>query len=139
VIDRPYVTLLLDSNFVMSLVKQRRDFERELVDAVPQKIKIKILDLVTLELERLARKRSSARRTWAKASLDLLARRGYETLEHKPGPVDIDASLIVAALSERTSSAVATIDRELRESLKSLGIPALLPRKGHGVLVNGPI
>jgi rRNA-processing protein FCF1 len=139
VIDRPYVTLLLDSNFVMSLVKQRRDFERELIDAVPQKIKIKILDLVILELERLARKSSSARRTWAKASLDLLARRGYETVEHKPGPVDIDASLIVAALSERTSTAVATIDRELRESLKSLGVPALSPRKGHGVLVNGAI
>jgi rRNA-processing protein FCF1 len=137
VMDRPPVTLLLDSSFVISLVKQRRDFERELADSLPQKIRIKILDLVTLELERLARKSSSSTRTWARASLELLASRGYQILDHKPGPVDVDASLIVAALSERTPTAVATIDRELRVSLKSLGIPVLLPRKGHGVVVDG--
>ena len=136
---RPHVDILLDSSFVISLLKQRRDFERELSEAIPKKIKIKIVDLVILELERLARKSSSATRSWARASLEHLAKRDYQVVEHKTGPADVDASLMALALSAETSVAVATIDRELRDGLSSLGIPVITPRKGHGLTVEGNI
>jgi rRNA-processing protein FCF1 len=127
----------LDSSFIISLVKQRRDFERELIDSIPQKISIEILDLVLLELEHLARKSPSATRTWARASLELIEKRNYHVVEHKPGPADVDASLIAYALSQRTSIAIATIDRELGNGLKSLGIPIVTPRRSHGLILEG--
>ncbi len=122
---------------MISLVKQRRDFEKEILDSVHQKIEIKILDLVTLELEHLARKSSSTTQTWARASLELVAIRSYPVVDHKPGPTDIDASLIVYALSEKGSTAIATVDRELENSLKRLRIPVILPKRGHGLILEG--
>ena len=135
--ERPHVNILLDSSFVITLVKQRRDLERELIDAIPRKTKIKILDLVLLELEHLARKSSSATQTSAKASLELLAKRGFQVLEHKPGPVDVDASLMAFALSERRPTAIATLDRGLREGSKALGITVISPKRVHGLMVEG--
>ena len=135
--ERPHVNILLDSSFLITLVKQRRDLERELIDAIPKKIKIKILDLVLLELERLARKGPSATQTSAKASLELLAKRGYQMLEHKPGPVDVDASLMAFALSERSPTAIATLDRGLRDGSKALEITVISPKRVHGLIVEG--
>ena len=137
--ERPLMDILLDSSFVIALVKQRRDLERELIDAIPKKIKIKILDLVLLELEHLARKGPSVTWTSAKAGLELLVKRGYQVLEHKPGPVDVDASLLAFAVSARPPTAIATLDRGLREGSRALGVSVISLKKVHGLIVEGSL
>jgi rRNA-processing protein FCF1 len=116
------------------LLKQRRDLETEIRTAVPGSIRIMVPDLVLLELERLARKGSSNLRTWANAAIDFLSKRNFPVFEHRPGPTDVDASLVVFALAERMPTAIATIDTELREALKSFGIPTIRPKARYGVI-----
>jgi rRNA-processing protein FCF1 len=116
------------------LLKQRRDLETEMRTALPGSIRIIVLDVVLLELERLARKGSSNIRTWANAAIDFLSKRNFPVIEHRPGPADIDASLIVFALAERMSTAIATIDAELREALESFGIPTIRPKARYGLI-----
>ena len=134
---RPYFQILLDSNFIIALLRKHRDLEDEIKAEIRGKIAIVVLDLVIWELERLARTRSSATATWAKASLTFLSSRNYAIAEHKPGPSDVDASLIAFALTEKIPTAIATIDRELKSALDSLGIPSLLPRTSHGIVAKG--
>ena len=134
---RPYSQILLDSNFIIALLRKHRDLEDEIKAEVRGKIAIVVLDLVIWELERLARTTTSATATWAKASLAFLSKRNYAIAEHKPGPSDIDASLIAFALTEKIPTAIATIDRELKSALDSLGIPSILPRTSHGLVAEG--
>ena len=134
---RPYFQILLDSNFIIALLRKRRDLEDEIKAEVRGKIAIVVLDLVIWELESLARTRTSATATWAKAGLAFLSERNYPIAEHKPGPSDVDASLIVFALMDKIPTAIATIDRELKSALDSLGIPSILPRTRHGLVADG--
>ncbi len=134
---RLYSQILLDSNFIIALLRKHRDLEDEIKAEVRGKIAIVVLDLVIWELERLARTTTSATATWAKASLAFLSKRNYAIAEHKPGPSDIDASLIAFALTEKIPTAIATIDRELKSALDSLGIPSILPRTSHGLVAEG--
>jgi len=134
---RLYSQILLDSNFIIALLRKHRDLEDEIKAEIRGKIAIVVLDLVIWELERLARTRTSAVATWAKASLAFLSRRNYSIAEHKPGPSDVDASLIVFALTEKIPTAIATIDRELKGALDALGIPSILPRTSHGLVAEG--
>jgi rRNA-processing protein FCF1 len=116
------------------LLRQRRDLEAEIRTAVPGPIRIIVLDLVLLELERLARKGSSNIRTWANAAIDFLGKRDFPVIEHRPGPTDVDASLVVFALAERMPTAIATIDAELREALESFDIPTIIPKARYGLI-----
>jgi len=133
----PYSQILLDSNFVIALVRKHRDLEDEIRAEIRSKIAIVLLDLVIWELERLARATSSATATWAKAGLAFLSTRNYPIAEHKPGPSDVDASLIAFALTEKIPTGIATIDRELKRALDALGIPSILPRTSHGLVADG--
>ena len=134
---RPYFQILLDSNFIIALLRKHRDLEDEIKAEIRGKIAIVVLDLVIWELERLARTATSATATWAKASLAFLSKRNYAIAEHRPGPSDVDASLIVFALTEKIPTAIATIDRELKSALDALGIPSILPRTSHGIVAEG--
>jgi rRNA-processing protein FCF1 len=116
------------------LLKQRRDLETEIRTAVRSSIRIIVLDLVLLELERLARKGSSNIRTWANAAIDFLSKRNFPVIEHRPGPSDVDASLVVFALAERMPTAIATVDEELQEALESFGIPTIRPKARYGLI-----
>ena len=120
----------------MSLLRQHRDFEEEIKAAIPGEVRIVTLDLIILELERLARKKSSTIGRWANTSLAFLRERNYPVTEHKPGPSDIDASLIAFALTEKTPTAIATLDRELRTALRALRIPTIRPRARYGLLAD---
>lgn len=132
------LNVIIDSSFVLSLVRQRRDPGQEILDAIPRKASIRLLDLIALEIERLARKGTATTRTWARTSLTLMEKRGYPILEHKAGPADVDSSLISFVVSEKVPTAVATVDKELATALKSFGIPVIRPRSRHGVVVEGP-
>jgi rRNA-processing protein FCF1 len=96
-----------------------------------------VLDSVILELERLARKGTGTARTWANAALAFLAKGNYPIVENRPGPPDVDASLIQFALGEKTSTAIATIDRQLRTVLEVFSIPVISPRVRYGLIVKG--
>jgi rRNA-processing protein FCF1 len=132
-----YKQIVPDTSFVISLLKQRRDFEDEMSGAISGKVRIVMLDLVVLELERLARIGPSAISKWAKANMELLHKRNYPVVEHKPGPSDVDSSLIAFAISEKTPTGIATLDRELITALKILGLPTVRPRARHGLIVEG--
>jgi len=114
------------------MLKQHRDPEEEIMTAVPGNVKILALDLVIFELERLARKASAKTHAFASASLDLLGKRQLVVVQHKPGPTDVDSALIACALTEKTPTGIATVDRALRLALASQEIPVIYPRTRRG-------
>ena len=116
------------------MLRQHRDLEAEVRTVVPGPVRIVVLDLILLELERLARMGSASVRTWANAAIDLIAKRSYPMVEHRPGPTEVDVSLVQCALSETNPTAIATIDRELRKTLKTFNIPAILPKARYGLI-----
>src|SRR5438552_4608709 len=99
---RPSVQILLDTSFLLTMLKQHRNPEEEIRTAVPGNVKILVLDIVVFELERLARKASSSTHAFASASLDFLAKRRILVLERKAGHTVVVAALISCALTEKT-------------------------------------
>lgn len=129
--------VVLDANLIISFLTQHRDVEDEIRIAIPGRVRILLFDLVLLELERLARQRSSKVGRWADISLEYLHKKKYPIAEHRPGPTDVDAALISFAVAETSPTYVATIDREVKASLQSLGVPTISPMKRHGLVVDG--
>src|SRR5438093_1597145 len=84
--------------------------------------------------EGLARKASAKTHAFASASLDFLGKRKLAVIEHKPGPTDVDAALIACALTEKTPTGVATVDRALRSALASQDVPVIYPRTQRGLV-----
>jgi len=131
---RPSVQILLDTSFLLTMLKQHRNPEEEIRTAVPGNVKILVLDIVVFELERLARKASASTHAFASASLDFLAKRRIPVIEHKAGPTDVDAALIACALTEKTPTGMATVDRGLRSALGSQDVPVIYPRTRRGLV-----
>ena len=136
--SRQSIQVLLDTSFILTLVKRHRDPWAEIRTLIRGRVRILVMELVQFELERLSRKSSGETRLWAKTSLELLAKRRPEIVEHKTGPSDVDSSLIAHALTERTLTAIATVDREMRTVLAAQDVPVISPRSRHGLMSNGP-
>jgi rRNA-processing protein FCF1 len=117
------------------MLNQHRDVEEEVRDLIHRPVRIQTLDRVILELERLARTKSSRLGAIAKASLELIAKRNYSIVENNLGSPDVDTCLIAQALIEKKSTLVASVDRELRETLASQGISTVCPKKGRGLVI----
>jgi len=131
---RPSVQILLDTSFLLTMLKQHRDPEEEIRAGLSGNVKILVHDFVVFELERLARKASANTHAFASASLDFLQKRNVSVLEHKPGPSDVDAALIACALTEKTPTGIATVDRALRSALTSLYVPVIYPKARRGLV-----
>ena len=131
---RPSVQILLDTSFLLTMLKQHRDPKEEIRTAVPGNVKILVLDIVVFELERLARKASASTHAFASASLDFLAKRRIPVIEHKVGPTNVDAALVACALTEKTPTGMATVDRGLRSALASQDVPVIYPRTRRGLV-----
>ena len=131
---RPAVQILLDTSFLLTMLKLHRDPVEEIRTAVPESVKILVLDLVRFELERLARKASSKTHAFASSSLEFLEKRKLPVTEHKPGPTDVDAALIACALTEKTPTGIATVDRALRSALASQDVPVIYPKTRRGLV-----
>jgi len=116
------------------MLKQHRDPEEEIRTAARGNVKILVLDIVVFELERLARKASASTHAFASVSLDFLEKRMIAVIEHKAGPTDVDAALIVCALTEKTPTGIATVDRALRSALASQDVPVIYPRMRRGLV-----
>src|SRR5438874_11462249 len=82
---RPSVQILLDTSFLLTMLKQHRDPEEEIMTAMPGNVKILVLDIVVFELERLARRASASTHAFASASLNFLEKRMISVMEHKAG------------------------------------------------------
>ncbi len=131
---RPSIQILLDTSFLIMMLKQHRDPQEEIRAELPGNVKILVLDLVLFELERLARKASAKSHAFASASLDFLEKRKLPVVEHKPGPTDVDAALIACALTEKTPTGIATVDRALRSALSSQNVPVIYPKARRGLV-----
>ena len=131
---RHSVQILLDTSFLLTMLKQHRDPEEEIMTAVPGNVKILVLDIVVFELERLARRASASTHAFASASLNFLEKRMISVMEHKAGPTDVDAALIACALTEKTLTGIATVDRGLRSALASQDVPVIYPRRRRGLV-----
>ena len=129
--------VLLDTSFILSLVRQHRDPWAEVKTVIPGKAKVLTLDLVKYELEHLARTGPSTTVALARTSLELMAKKNHLVVEHRPGPSNVDAALMAHALAEREVTAIATVDREMRRVMKANGIPAIWPKARHGLLSSG--
>ena len=116
------------------MLKLHRDPVEEIRTAVTGNVKILVLDLVKFELERLARKASSKTHALASSSLEFLEKRKLLGIEHKPGPTDVDTALIASALTEKTLTGIATVDRELRSALASQDVPVIYPKARRGLV-----
>jgi rRNA-processing protein FCF1 len=127
--------ILLDTNFLLTMLKQHRDPIEEVRAEVPGNVKILVPDIVVFELQRLARRASAKAQGFARASLDFLSKRKLSVIEHKPGPTDVDAALIAWALTEKTPTGIATIDKAIRSALASLDVPVIYPRARLGLVV----
>ena len=117
------------------MLSQRRDLEDELRDLIHGPIKIRILDRVFLELERLARTKSSKLGAVAHAGLELITKRNYPITENGLVTPDVDTCLIAIALMEREPILVASVDRQLRDSLASQGISTVYPKTTKGLAI----
>ena len=116
------------------MLKLHRDPVEEIRTAMTGNVKILVLDLVKFELERLARKASSKTHALASSSLEFLEKRNVPSIEHKPGPTDVDVALIASALTEKTLTGIATVDRELRSALASQDVPVIYPKARRGLV-----
>lgn len=119
------------------MLKQHRDPEEEIKTELAGNLKILIPDIVVYELEKLGRRAPAGTQAFAKASLDFLDKRRLPVMDHKPGPVDVDAALIAWALTEKKPTGIATVDTELRKVLASQGVPTISPRARQGLEVRG--
>ncbi len=117
------------------MLNQHRDLEDEIRDLIHRPVRIQILDRVILELERLGRTKSSKLGAMAKAGLELIVTRNYPIAENNLGSPDVDTCLIALALIEKKPSLVASVDRQLRESLASQGISTVYPKTGRGLAI----
>ncbi len=131
---RPSVQILLDTSFLLTMLKLHRDPVEEIKAELPGNVKILIPDIVVFELGRLARRASAKTHAFASASLDFLDKRKLAVIEHKPGPADVDAALIAWALTEKTLTGVATVDRALRSALASQDVPVIYPKARRGLV-----
>jgi rRNA-processing protein FCF1 len=133
---RPAVQILLDTSFLLTMLKQHRDPVDEIRQEVPGDVRLVILDLVILELERLARRSRAKTQAFATAGLDFLGKRKIPVIEHKPGPSDVDAALIAFSLTEREPTGIATVDGALRAALASQDVPVIYPRTRRGLVAS---
>ncbi len=101
---------------------------------MPGNLKILVLDLVKFELEHLARKATSKTHAFASSSLNYLEKRKLSVVQYAPGPTDVDAALIACALTEKTPTGIATVDRAIRSALESLNVPVVYVRARRGLV-----
>jgi rRNA-processing protein FCF1 len=129
----PRTKLLLDSSFLLTMLKQHRSIAEELRMLVKGPIDLCVLDRVMFELGRLARTGSSTVTSISNAALQLTEGGHYNVLETSDGPSDVDASQITYALTTRDPCIVATLDRSLTASLRSQGISTISLRRVSGL------
>lgn len=130
------VTILVDTSFFLTIVRQRRNFDEEIRNAVTGPVNIATTSGVVLELQRLSRSGSSETAGLARMVLGLLEQKGINVLEDMSGISQVDTAIVALALGEKTPIAIATIDRGLRGLLSKHGLVTIYLRGRKGVIVD---
>jgi rRNA-processing protein FCF1 len=110
------VLVLLDTSFLLTMLREHMDFGEEIRTTVPGPLRIVTIDVVRFELGRLARRGSSATGGLAKLALEQLERKRVPVMDTELVVKDTDTAILTAALSQKGPVAVATLDRRLRET-----------------------
>jgi rRNA-processing protein FCF1 len=131
-----YLTVLLDTSFLLMMLEQRRDIDDELRDTIKGPVRVATLDIVERELQRLGRTRSSKTGGFAGAALELLKSRKYSILTSGIETSDTDAAILSFSLAKNEPLAVATVDRKLRAALAKLGLQVIYPMRRRGLLIS---
>jgi len=116
------------------MLNGHRDIREEARDAVPGPIELVCLDLVIYELGRLVRKGSSETSRSARLILDNLQKWKIREVPAPFGPRDVDLTLTIYALVQKTRTVAATADKALLEMLSKNGIQSIRPRSKSGLI-----
>jgi len=130
------VLVLLDTSFLLTMLREHMDFGEEIRTTVPGPLRIVTIDLVQFELGRLARRGSSATGGLAKLALEQLERKRVPVMDTELVVKDTDTAILTAALSQKGPVAVATLDRRLREILRRSGVSTIYPRRRRGLILS---
>jgi len=130
------VLVLLDTSFLLTMLREHMDFAEEIRTTVPGQLRIVTIDLVQFELERLARRGSSTTSGLAKLALEQLERKRVPVMDTKLVARDTDTAILAAALSQKGLVAVATLDKVLRETLRRSGVSTIYPRRRRGLILS---
>lgn len=110
-------TILLDTNFIVSALKNKINLDLELDRVVKDKYQKKIIDKTIDELEKLNTEH-------ARLSLKILEKQKIKKIKSKTNNVDNE---IVRNSDDETI--VATLDRELKTRLKDKGVKIITIRQ----------
>jgi rRNA-processing protein FCF1 len=117
------------------MLEQNRDIDEEVRDLIRGPAQVSTLDLVERELRHIGRTRSSKIGGLANAALELLSERKYPIFESKFETSDTDAGIVSFCIAGKQRVAVATVDRDLRESLGKLGVSVISPKRQRGLMM----
>jgi rRNA-processing protein FCF1 len=118
--------VIFDSSFLMSVAKKPTTWKDDMIDLIGGFEPI-ILDCVRSELEGLA-ERGGKKGSLASVGLQIARDFGSRKSGHAP----VDDEITSAALTD--NAVVATSDRDLQDSLTSVGVQVVRLRKGRVAL-----
>jgi len=127
--------VVLDSSFLVSLLRGHRDPEDEIRSTIRGATKLVCLDLIIYELERLVRDGGGKTARIARVALDV-AKRRTKIVEAPVGPRDVDLAIVIFALTHREKVVVASVDRNLIQICANNGVASLRPRSHSGLLAS---
>jgi len=104
-------TILLDTNFIVSALKNKIDLFKELDRIIDENYEIRIIDKTVKELEKLK---------------DNLAIQIIEKIKKIKSTEDVDTEIIK---NSDKNTIVATLDRELKQKLKNKGVKTITIRQ----------
>ena len=111
--------VLVDTNFVISCVKQRIDFEHLAEELFDEPIEWFVLEDVLRELEFVAgnKEKKAKDRAAAEFGLEILKSGSFERIDY-PGEGSVDKK-IVSFLNEHKEFVLATLDKRLKKKVKN--------------------
>ncbi len=133
---RPPVTVLIDTSFILTMLKNHKEFGEEIRDISAGPVRLATTDGVVMELQRLSRSGSFDTAGLAKIALAALEKRRIDVLESSPGIPEVDSSILAIALATKDAAAVATVDRRLRHALLKHGLKTISPRGRGGLVIS---
>jgi rRNA-processing protein FCF1 len=111
-------TILLDTNFIVSALKNKIDIFREIERIIEENYEIKIIDKTVQELEKLKEK---------------LAIQIIKKIKKIKATEDVDTEIVK---NSDKNTIVATLDRELKHKLKDKGIRTITIRQKKYFKIN---
>jgi rRNA-processing protein FCF1 len=131
----PPTTVLLDTSFLLTILRSHLELDKEIRHAVAGPLLIATTQGVIMELQRLSRKGGTSRAGLARGALEVLASHRVAVLSSQDLP-EVDSAILAAALSRKDRVIVATVDFHLREILAKHHLASIIPRGHKGLMLS---